>query len=425
MSVSKQSNKLLSSHIVVAANDDLLIEILIRLPIKSLLRFKSVSKHWHSLIATNPHFYRRKSQQALCKQISGLLVRRLTPFYYQIYDFISLDHHESQQSVTAPFKKLKFVQDQFGLKILQSCNGLLLCRSFSVRDGNCNYYIFNPSTTQFTTLPPPIYRDFIYTDGFHSIYDVNLAFDPRKSPHYKAICTYVSNKLVDGFEIEVYSSETGLWNHIDQPFSHRPLSEGVDFQISSYDFQTGVYWNGAINWMGGYYYLFYFNFDEERFVTVPIMPVIPNDWEDRRKYFGESNDHLHMIISNGNRVTNFNVYEMDKEYSGWFIKYRIDLDIETVLKAIPESHDLDIGLDPLDYYRFLVLDVIITGPEKEEEEESYLVLSIPGNVVRYNIKDKSFKKLFQFSPVDQGFDGHFPMFEWSNCFKFIPSLMPV
>ncbi|KAK9293267.1 hypothetical protein L1049_021259 [Liquidambar formosana] len=39
----------------IAGNKDLLREILLRLPIKSLLRFKSVSKEWLSLIS-NPHF---------------------------------------------------------------------------------------------------------------------------------------------------------------------------------------------------------------------------------------------------------------------------------------------------------------------------------------------------------------------------------
>ncbi|THF94848.1 hypothetical protein TEA_007057 [Camellia sinensis var. sinensis] len=41
----------------VVANDDILTQILIKLPVKSLLRFKSVSKHWLSLIV-NPHFAR-------------------------------------------------------------------------------------------------------------------------------------------------------------------------------------------------------------------------------------------------------------------------------------------------------------------------------------------------------------------------------
>ncbi|KAL9409366.1 hypothetical protein AB3S75_047707 [Citrus x aurantiifolia] len=45
---------------VIGNLDDLLTEILLRLPIKSLLKFKSVSKHWLSLIS-NPVFCHRLS----------------------------------------------------------------------------------------------------------------------------------------------------------------------------------------------------------------------------------------------------------------------------------------------------------------------------------------------------------------------------
>lgn len=40
---------------LIASNDDLLIEILRRLPAKSIIQFKSVSKHWRSLLSQR-HF---------------------------------------------------------------------------------------------------------------------------------------------------------------------------------------------------------------------------------------------------------------------------------------------------------------------------------------------------------------------------------
>ncbi|KAJ0444601.1 putative F-box domain-containing protein [Helianthus annuus] len=43
---------------IISSNDDLLTEILVRLPVTSILRFKSVSKHWHSLL-THTHFTQR------------------------------------------------------------------------------------------------------------------------------------------------------------------------------------------------------------------------------------------------------------------------------------------------------------------------------------------------------------------------------
>ncbi|MFS7921084.1 putative F-box domain-containing protein [Helianthus anomalus] len=47
-------NKLRVTHesgAIVGSNDHLLTEILRRLPFTSVFRFKSVSKHWHSLLS--------------------------------------------------------------------------------------------------------------------------------------------------------------------------------------------------------------------------------------------------------------------------------------------------------------------------------------------------------------------------------------
>ncbi|MFS8027560.1 putative F-box domain-containing protein [Helianthus anomalus] len=48
---SKISKTLNAPGALVGSNDDLLTEILLRLPVTSILRFKSVSKHWHSLLS--------------------------------------------------------------------------------------------------------------------------------------------------------------------------------------------------------------------------------------------------------------------------------------------------------------------------------------------------------------------------------------
>lgn len=68
--------------------------------------------------------------------------------------------------------------------LLQSCSGLLLCHTvhnpFTFDE---NYYIFNPTTHQFVTLPRPLSGDVI---------GMTLAFDPWKSPNYKVISLQIS-----------------------------------------------------------------------------------------------------------------------------------------------------------------------------------------------------------------------------------------
>ncbi|KAF5948135.1 hypothetical protein HYC85_014092 [Camellia sinensis] len=135
---------------------------------------------------------------------------------------------------------------------------------------NLNYYIYNPITNQFTGL------DFIIVCGRQLVSVVNLAYDHSKLLHYKVVCVYRSDALAGYFEIEIYSSKTGLWKPSSDPF------------IADINFEHGIgVW--GVNSL-------YFNVDEERIGTMP-MPPISDDWKQDKKlsYFGEFGDHLYLI----------------------------------------------------------------------------------------------------------------------------------
>ncbi|KAI8032396.1 F-box protein [Camellia lanceoleosa] len=387
-----------SSSETVANNDDLLNQILLYLPIRSLLRFKSVSKHWLSLI-TNPHFLHLRTTHPNPRP-SGLFLYRYSHQIHPDFDFLSLLNYESPSK--PPFNALTFVDDPSDLRILQSCNGLLLCRGLHL-------YIYNPTTSQFATLPQPPRRVLSPLCCLTTCYDYNLAFDPSKSPHYKVVSVNFSWGLPDHYELEIFSSETGLWSPSGDPFN------------SDVSFNLGVFWNGALHWIstfGGD--SLYFNVDEERLETMP-MPPIPDGWEERRpRYFRESRDHLHLIEIYGPRTTQFNVYEMERDYCEWFVKYRVDLD--AIPNVFPEM--IRSSLDPSDlhYYQFVILGLI----REESDEESFLVLHIPGKVIRYNFRDKSFRELSDVPhrPDNEcfSFEGSLNFSGWFNAFEFIESL---
>nr|XP_048324141.1 F-box protein At5g07610-like [Ziziphus jujuba var. spinosa] len=244
---------------MVANNDDLLTEILVRLPINSVLAFKSLSKHWLSLIS-NPHFCRRST--ALSNPSCGLFLLRPS---------ISTNPNPS-------------------------CNGLLLCSTSGGPEARKKYYVYNPTTKHYTILP--------------------------QLP--KVVCVKSRNSEQTQLEFEIYSSEMGAW----------PLSTSKSFlsPISTYniDFNGGVFWNGAIHWISTREAAgaLYFNLEEERFSEMPLPPL-PEDWKDWNEsqfgYFGESGDHLHVIGMYNPPSKCFNVYEMKRDYSGWFAKFRVDL----------------------------------------------------------------------------------------------------
>ncbi|KAI3471007.1 hypothetical protein Pfo_027670 [Paulownia fortunei] len=357
----KVSRKAQSSAQIVASIDDLLTEIFLRLPIKSLTRFKLVSKHWHSLIS-DPGFCLLRNPDP--NPAVGLFLPcsnfRVNPWF----EYVPFSVNES---TNPPFRKLKFTKDPSGIGILQSCNGLLLCCGFRARDHDRRYYVYNPTTKKFSTLPKLDGRRGIST----RIHGMNLAFDPPKSPHYKVVCVRGLG-MHSGeyqYQFEVYSSETGPWRKCGEPFT------------AQLNFEKGVYWNGSIHWISnGLGDSLYFNPDDQMLQIMPLPPT-PDGWNWRSNYyFGESCDHLHYIEIFGPEIQ-FNVYEMKRNYSEWFVKYQVDL--SPVFAAYPV----------LDLYYALPRLTLVRG---EKEEDSFLVLHIPGKAIRYNLVYRTFVTVYEY-----------------------------
>ncbi|KAK9286409.1 hypothetical protein L1049_014805 [Liquidambar formosana] len=166
----------------IGGNGDLVRGILLRLPIKSLLRFESVSKKWLSLIS-DPHFSQSYTRlRNINPKPSGLLLNH----GYAIFQFI---HFNDDGDGNESWDYLSYPDISGRYTILQSCNGLLLC-SFAYWRGNSvlEYLIINPTTKQFFHFPTRQYKN--------PFVAINLAFDPLKSPHYKLVCVGRAKKPV-------------------------------------------------------------------------------------------------------------------------------------------------------------------------------------------------------------------------------------
>lgn len=70
------------------------------------------------------------------------------------------------------------------------------------------------------------------------------------------------------------------------------------------------------------------------------------------------------------------VYEMERDYSGWFVKLSADL------------YALEIPRDPL-YCLFGILCVV----RMERDEESFLVLHVPDKILCYSFGDGTLEKI--------------------------------
>ncbi|XP_010263253.1 PREDICTED: F-box protein At5g07610-like [Nelumbo nucifera] len=330
---------------MVSDSQDLMTDILSRLPMTDVLRAKPVSKRWHSLIS-DPLFI-----SEFCRRhptsVSGLLF-----FGTSKASGLEFVPFNSNNPTSTPLMDFSSV---LGIEVEHSCNGLFLCCKDS-------YYIYNPAMNQFRLLPPQ--------PSHKMAFSVSVAFDPRRSAHYKVVFIIGSESSEgDGWQIEMYSSETRQWRLSGEPFT----SDGMGFG-------PGVFWNGAMHWICRPDTLLCFDVDRECLIETPTMPQGSRRGE--YLYFGESRNHLHLIVTSSeqpihgdgdgddSQVRCLDVFEMEKDYSGWFLKYRVDLNRRH--KCVSILH-------------------LVQG--EEEEEQSSLVMYVPDSIYSYDLKKQRFTSL--------------------------------
>lgn len=171
--------------------DDVIIEILLKLPFRNIHRLKLVSKSWFSLI-TNDVLARLFESPNLC-------------FYYTCYNirrrFLSLAIPiENPILETKISRSLTFLPKNHAfpkLTIHDCCNGLVFCHSeYNLSENSCSYFVCNPFDKTYNHIPfkDPFYRLFM------------LDFDPLKSPHYKLVVVGWQ-ALRKALDFHVYHSE--------------------------------------------------------------------------------------------------------------------------------------------------------------------------------------------------------------------------
>lgn len=109
---------------------------------------------------------------------------------------------------------------------------------------------------------------------------------------------------------------------------------------------------------------------------------------------------------------------MKGDYSQWFVKYNVNL--ADAVSAFPEM--VRSYLDPRDgcYYSFSIIGVV----HDENEDESSLVLSIPGKIISYKFKDNTMKELLH-CVAEKTDKRCLLQFGCPDIFQYIETLVPV
>ncbi|CAL4958073.1 unnamed protein product [Urochloa decumbens] len=176
--------------------DDLIVEILSRVPYRSLCRFKCVSRSWLAL-CSDPDL-RKKSPQTL----SGFFCySRHEDNDYDIYCPHLINLSGRGRPVVDPSPP--FLEGYASPPLFLQCSSSLLlwkfCKSSPLE---AEYVVSNPATQKWILLPP--------TEARHPVHLVRLGFDPAV-PSCFYVFMFMTGDYLEVTGVEIYSSETGGW----------------------------------------------------------------------------------------------------------------------------------------------------------------------------------------------------------------------
>ncbi|CAK7341635.1 unnamed protein product [Dovyalis caffra] len=207
----------LSSAEIIAGNQDLLTEILIRVPAKPLLKFKCVSKQWLSLISDPKFCIWNASHQRILNPTPDALL--LNNFYSSTptFQFVPLEGDgASSYSKVAVFDDLN-VSPYFRLKIKNSCNGLILCMSIfcgrGFDDAGSELKVMNrPHCESLKIMPmPPIFST---VNRFREI----MYFGESRGHLHSA---GIRSRFVFEFDVWEMASDYSRWSLLHHVSPHR------------------------------------------------------------------------------------------------------------------------------------------------------------------------------------------------------------
>ncbi|KAL6637495.1 hypothetical protein ACP70R_025067 [Stipagrostis hirtigluma subsp. patula] len=220
--MAKRSRKKRRRNPAANLTDDLIVEILSRLPVKSLCRFKCVSRHWRRLI----HHSRLPQTSA------GLFYRTIdhTRFPQEARHFVNV-----WGSLMPPLVRpsLSFVPGNKRIsRVLDSCNGLLLClrtENSSSSGVPFSYIVCNPATKSWVVLPDP--------GRVNKLCAARLGFDPAVSLHFH-VFAFAGNDEGYVEALQIYSCETGAWSYKEIEW---------DYDIFLTHESRSIFFNGSLH----------------------------------------------------------------------------------------------------------------------------------------------------------------------------------
>uniref|UniRef100_A0A0D9WCJ1 F-box domain-containing protein n=1 Tax=Leersia perrieri TaxID=77586 RepID=A0A0D9WCJ1_9ORYZ len=292
----------------VDLTNDLIVEILSRLPVKSICRFKCVSWHWRRLISHRAH--RKKLPQTLAGFISHYYDDDLVSIpHFDIIDGEEEEEEEEEEHRLVPDPTLSFMPEALSPK--DCCNGLVLClcTKESPMDEFSDYVVCNPATQKWMVLPE--------IDLVNQVATIRVGFDPALSPYFHlfAILDHVEEYTAC---MQIFSSETGRWSHQEIGWV------GDDHLI--YSSSKAAFVDGMMNFVSAYAAIVAVDTEGKKWKTIPLLKGMNCNcpFNGNSAFIGQSQGHLYYINFRDRDFSILSVWTLD-DYSSckWSFKYNI------------------------------------------------------------------------------------------------------
>nr|XP_017217798.1 PREDICTED: F-box protein CPR30-like isoform X2 [Daucus carota subsp. sativus] len=232
-------------------------QVLCRLPVKPLLRFRCVSKGWCSLIDSNA-FVKKHLETALeCNTGCGLIINDDAGKIY-LADFDSLD--DGSSAIAEISDSLKSILS--GAEFFGAAKGLVCVAKEEMNE----IVLFNPATRKARKLPSALPE---FPRSFHSVETSICGFGyDHVNDDYKVVKIAECQIQFRGFMVIVYSLKSNSWTRV------RNVPSNVVFYL-----KWGVFASGAVHWLGsknpghGLETIVGFDLGLERFTEIPFPPL--------------------------------------------------------------------------------------------------------------------------------------------------------
>ena len=162
---------------------ELIVQILLRLPVKSLIRFECVCKPWFFLISNDPHFANSHFQIT-----ASTHTRKIMFISPSLSDTLSFDFEVSIQNNTVIERSNpNFINPLSGrlLEIVRSCRGFIFLYH------NSSFHLWNPSTRVHKQIPlSPIELNGDDVDAFDYCYLYGFGYDQLRDDYLVVSVSY-------------------------------------------------------------------------------------------------------------------------------------------------------------------------------------------------------------------------------------------